>query len=91
MNFLNRTPGRRLAAWSVPLIAGLLASCGGGGGNPDPTLSGEVRGLAPGGVLVMTVNDAAQSFTSSVFVPSIPLSFSRRFFVGESYSITAQI
>ncbi len=91
MKFLNRTPGRRLAAWSVPLMAGLLASCGGGGGNPDPTLSGEVRGLAPRGVLVMTVNDTSQSFENRTFEPpNIPLRFERRFYAGESYTISVQ-
>jgi Protein of unknown function (DUF1566) len=90
MNLLKKTQARRLVAWSLSMMAGLLASCGGGGGGSAPTLSGEVRGLAPQGALVMAVNGATQSFTTSVFVPSIPLSFSRAFSPGENYTIAVQ-
>lgn len=89
MNLMNPTQPVLRAAWGLPLLAGLLASCGGGGGSA-PTLSGTVRGLAPQGVMVLSVNGTSQSFSTSVFASQMPLSFSRSFLPGEHYTITVQ-
>ena len=90
MKLLDRNRVHRLAAWSLPLLAAFLASCGGGGGTPPPTLGGEIRGLAPNGVLLLGVNGSSQSFSTSVFGTSIPMSFTRAFTAGESYTISVQ-
>jgi len=92
MNFLHRNRVHRLAAWSLPLLAALLASCGGGGGTPPPTLSGEIRGLAPNGVLILGVNGSSQSFSTTVFGnPSVTsMSFTRAFTAGENYTVSVQ-
>lgn len=75
----------------APLMAvGLLVGCGGGGGAAPPTLTGTILGLAPNGVLELRVNGQAQSFSTTIYANQMPLSFSRAFSAGESYSIDVQ-
>ncbi|MEI6026053.1 MAG: DUF1566 domain-containing protein [Betaproteobacteria bacterium] len=68
------------------LLLVALAGCG-SGGSVAPTLSGELKGLAPGGVLILTVNGQSQQFSTSEYAKQPDLTFSRPFGVGESYTI----
>lgn len=96
MKTMLRSHAFRRAIWAVPLLAGLLASCGGGGGVPPPTLNGEVHGLAPAlapnsGVLVLSVNGTRQTITTPGYVPAVlPVTFAGPFTVGQAYSVAVQ-
>ena len=96
MKTMQRSQAFRRAIWAVPLLAGLLASCGGGGGASPPTLSGEVHGLAPAlapntGVLVLSVNGTRQTVSTPGYVPAVlPITFAGPFSVGQTYSVAVQ-
>ena len=88
MRMKQITLSRAAVALGTILLLGALSGCGGGGGvSPPPTLSGEIKGLAPGVKLILSVNGQAQEFSTPQYAQQPPLNFTRSFFGGETYTI----
>ncbi|MCE2692164.1 MAG: DUF1566 domain-containing protein [Rubrivivax sp.] len=89
MRMKQSTLSRAAVALGTILLLGALLGCGGGGGgvSPPPTLSGEIKGLAPGVKLILSVNGQAQEFSTPQYAQQPALNFTRSFFSGETYAI----
>ena len=89
MRMKQSTLSRAAVAVGASLLLGALLGCGGGGGgvSPPPTLSGEIKGLAPGVKLILSVNGQTQEFSTPQYAQQPPLNFTRSFFGGETYAI----
>ena len=88
MRMKQITLSRAAVALGTILLLGALSGCGGGGGvSPPPTLSGEIKGLAPAVKLILSVNGQAQEFSTPQYAQQPALNFTRSFFGGETYAI----
>jgi hypothetical protein len=88
MRMKQITLSRAAVALGTILLLGALSGCGGEGGvSPPPTLSGEIKGLAPAVKLILSVNGQAQEFSTPQYAQQPALNFTRSFFGGETYAI----